>query len=175
MNCEQVHEVLDDFLNGKMSGSRSRDMRLHLASCPACASTLSPAERIEILPVLDETLEPSEDFDARFHAELQRRRAAMSADFSKESRGSAWFVWRHPWQLTAVGALAALLAAGIFLRHSGDRYGLSDNPGEIAIAENLNLLQDMAVINNLDLLENFDTIEKMTPAVDGSQEQRSIE
>jgi hypothetical protein len=175
MNCEQVHEVLDDFLNGRMSGSQSRNIRLHLASCAACASSLSPTERIEILPVLDETLEPSADFGARFHAELQRRKAAMSPAFSKESRGRAWLIWRHPWQLTAVGALAALLAAGIFVRHSRDGIGLSDNPGDITIAENLNLLQDMAVINNLDLLENFDTIETMTPALDGSQEQRSIE
>jgi hypothetical protein len=43
----------------------------------------------------------------------------------------------------------------------------------MAIAESLNLLQDMAVINHLDLLENFEEIERLTPALEGSKEQRS--
>ena len=64
MNCEQIREVLNAFVNGRMSGDESRAVRLHLASCAACASRLSPAERVEILPALDDEIEPSEDFAA---------------------------------------------------------------------------------------------------------------
>jgi anti-sigma factor RsiW len=171
MNCEQIREVLNAFINGRMSGDESRAVRLHLASCAACASRLSPAERVEMLPALDDEIEPSEDFAARFQEKLQRRKTKSS--YAKERSGGRSFVWRRPWQLTAAGALAALLMAGIFLQHSGDRLNVPDNLTDFPVAENLSLLQDMSVINNLDFLENFETIEKITLTLEGSKEQRS--
>ena len=170
MNCEQIREVFEAFVNGRMSGAESRAVRLHLASCAACASILSPAERVEILPALDYEIEPSEDFAAGFQQKLRRRKMESS---SKERSGGFSFVGRRPWRLTAVGALAALLMAGIFLRHSGERLNLPDNLNDFSVAENLSLLQDMPVINNLDFLENFETIEKITPTLEGSKEKRS--
>jgi hypothetical protein len=171
MNCEQIRKVLNTFLNGGMSGDESRAVRLHLASCAACASRLSPAERMEILPALDDEIEPSEDFAARFQEKLQRRK--MESFSAKERSGRLLFFGRRPWQLSAVGALAALLMAGIFLRHSGDRLNVPDDLNDIPVAENLSLLQDMPVINNLDFLENFETIERITVTLEGSKGQRS--
>jgi anti-sigma factor RsiW len=171
MNCEQIREVLNAFVNGRMSGDESRAVRLHLASCAACASRLSPAERVEILPALDDEIEPSEDLAARFHGKLQQRK--METSYTKERSGGLSFLWRRPWQIAAVGTLAALLMAGIFLRHSGDGLNVPDPMNDFSIAENLSLLQDMPVINNLDFLENFETIEKITMTLEGSKEQRS--
>jgi hypothetical protein len=176
MNCEQVREVLDAFVNGRKSGEESRAVRLHLASCAACASSLSPSERIEILPALDDEIEPSEDYAARFHAKLQNQKMGMLPVYAKEKRRASPFwlsAWGRPWQLAALGALAMLLVAGVFLRRPGGTSNEPDNLNDLAIAENLHLLQDMAVINNLDLLENFDTIEKLAPALESSKEQRS--
>ena len=170
MNCEQIREVLNAFVNGRMSGDESRAVRLHLASCVACASRLSPAERVEILPALDDEIEPSEDFAARFQEKLQRR--IMESSSARERSGGLSFFWRRPWQLAVVGALA-LLMAGIFLRPSGDGLNVSDTMNDFSVAENLSLLQDMPVINNLDFLENFETIEKITLTIEGSKEQRS--
>lgn len=171
MNCEQIREVLNVFVNGGMSGDESRAVRRHLASCAACASRLSPIERVEILPALDDEIEPSEDFAARFQGELQRRKKESS--FAKERSGGLPFFGRRPWQLGAVGTLAALLMAGIFLRHSGDGLNVPDTISDFSVAENLSLLQDMPVVNNLDFLENFETIEKITLTLEGSKEQRS--
>jgi len=171
MNCEQIREVLNVFVNGGMSGDESRAVRLHLASCAACASRLTPAERVEILPALDDEIEPSEDFAARFQQKLQRRKKESSS--KKERSGGLSLFWRHPWQLATVGTLAALLMAGIFLRHSEDALNVPDTMNDFSVAENLSLLQDMPVINNLDFLENFETIEKITLTLEGSKEQRS--
>ena len=171
MNCEQIREVLNAFVNGRMSGDESRAVRLHLASCAACASRLSPAERVEILPALDDEIEPSEDFAAGFQQKLRRRK--MESSSANEQSGEFSFFGRRPWHLTAVGALAALFMAGIFLRHSGDGFNLPDNLNDFSVAENLSLLQDMPVINNLDFLENFETIEKITMTSEGSKGQRS--
>ena len=97
----------------------------------------------------------------------------MESSSAKERSGGLSFFGRRPWQLTAVGALAALFMAGIFLRHSGDGLNVPDNLNDFSVAENLSLLQDMPVINNLDFLENFETIEKITLTLEGSKEQRS--
>ena len=59
------------------------------------------------------------------------------------------------------------------MRHSGDGLNVPDNLNDFSVAENLSLLQDMPVINNLDFLENFETIEKITLTLEGSKEQRS--
>jgi anti-sigma factor RsiW len=174
MNCEQVRKLLDAFLNGRLSGDESRAVRKHLASCVTCSSSLSLEEKIEMLPALDETIEPSEDFAARFHAKLQQRKTATFPNFSGEKRGGALLSWRRPWPLATAGALAALLVVGIFVRHSKDGSSLPDNASDLIIADNLSLLEDLPVISNLDLLENFDAIEKMTPALEGAKEQRGI-
>jgi anti-sigma factor RsiW len=171
MNCEQIREVLNAFVNGRMSGGESKAVRLHLASCAACTSRLSPAERVEILPALDDEIEPSDDFVTRFQGKLQRRK--MESSPAKERSGGLSFFWQRPWQLAAVGVLAALLMAGIFFRHSGDGLNLPETINDFSVAENLSLLQDMPVINNLDFLENFETIEKITLTLEGSKEQRS--
>jgi len=171
MNCEQIREVLNAFVNGRMDGVESRAVRLHLASCAACASRLSPAERVEILPALDDEIEPSEDFAARFQEKLQRQK--MESSSAKERLGGLSFFGRRPWQLAAVGTLSAMLMAGIFLRHSGDGLNVPDTMNALSVAENLSLLRDMPVINNLDFLENFEAIEKITLTIEGSKEQRS--
>jgi anti-sigma factor RsiW len=174
MNCEQIRNILKAFGEGMLNAEDSRAVRGHLASCFACASRLSPAERMEILPSLDDEIEPSEDFTARFHARLQERgRKAVSI-----SRPVPWwkvvFVWGRPWNYAAAGALAAILIAGVFW--GGYLHGtreLSGDMNELSIAEHLPLLQDMAVISNLDLLEDFDTIESLSPEREGAKIQRS--
>jgi hypothetical protein len=172
MNCGQVQEVFNSFMEGTLRGEESRAVRMHLAFCHTCASKLSPFELMEILPALDQEIEPSQDFAWRFHAKLQERRQAFM------KRPNPWwrsvFAWGRPRQLAAIGALAALMAAGIFL---GKYPGSARNPAEyfndIAVAENLPLLKDMAVISNLDLLEDFDAIEDLTLEPEGSKIQRS--
>ena len=173
MNCEQIREVLKAFISGRMSGDESRAVRLHLASCAACASRLSPAEWVEILLALDAEIEPSEDFTARFQGKLRRRKMESLSLSAKERSGGLSFFGRRPWQLAAAGALAALLMIGIFLRHSGNGLNVPDNLNDFSVAESLSLLQDMPVINNLDFLENFETIEKITLTLEGSKKQRS--
>ena len=147
MNCEELKGVLNAFLNGRLSGEASRSVRRHFASCAACASLLSAADRIEILPALDDSIDPSGTFAARFHSRLhiQQRKP----------------VWKYPWTLASAAAL--ILGVGIFLSQYLNRTAtVPENQNDLPIAENLPLLEDMAVIQHLDLLENFDAIENLT-------------
>ncbi len=148
MNCDELKRVLNDFLNGTLSGEESREARRHLASCNACVSRLDPADRMEVLPVLDDELEPSDDFAERFHRRLQAPRRNA--------------VWRNPLTLAAAAALVLISAALFFGQHFRGLAEISVNPNDLTLAEDLPILENMAVIQNLELLENFDAIEKLT-------------
>ena len=166
MNCQQIREAMEAFMNGKLRGEESREVRRHLASCDACSSRLSPSEWMEILPALDEEIEPTEDFSSRFHARLQERRSHRIPWWRKIS------AWGRPWQLAAAGALALALVGIFLVRYLGEPTDQAEY-ADIAVAEDLPFFDDMAIISNLDLLEDFDIIENLDLRPEGSKIQRS--
>ena len=126
--------------------------------CILCRRVDEP-ELTELLSALDEVVEPAADIGARFHARLQAHRA------TRNSIGPAPPWWRRiapqglPGRLAMGGALAAVVLAGVLLQNR--RTVPLPPPGDIAIAEYLPLYEDMGLINNLELLEDFDDIEGM--------------
>jgi anti-sigma factor RsiW len=153
MNCKQARELLGLLLEGKLSGTEARDVRVHLASCGSCAAGLPGGQWVEVLPVLDETVEPSGDFSSRFYAQLEARPKRW------RRRIGGWGWTRR---LAAAGALAAAIGVGIFaVRYPFSMHDREDSVNDFAVMEKLPLLQDMAVISHLDLLEDFDTIEEL--------------
>jgi hypothetical protein len=165
MNCKETREKLEEFLAGQLGGAEARGIRLHLASCSGCASALPALDLVEILVAMDQEIEPASDLQERFFRRLERHRASGSAA-ARECR-SWWQLFLH-WvfgqRLAAAGALAAALALGLYLgKHRVEEPASNPPIADIAIAENLPLLQDMPVIENLDLLEDFDTIQSLSP------------
>ena len=173
MSCTEVQTFLKRFLSGKLGGAEARHIREHLASCPRCASALIGEDRIELLPALDEEIEPSEDFRGRFMARLETHRAEAARGPAENSRRALFGYWTLSNRLAAAGALAAVLAFGIYLGLYQSPQNLPDrNPGDIAIAENLPLLQDMKVIEYLEFLEDFDAIQNLS---DGGKAPSSVQ
>jgi hypothetical protein len=161
MNCEETRAALGSFLGGKLIGEQSRSIRLHLAGCADCASTLSKLDRMEILPAIDEEIEPPPHLAAQFRARLEEHRSRTAKNHS----GFSFFRWYSKWgwrnQLAAAMGLVVLLAAGVFWnRYMTMQRGSTIS--EISVAENLPLLRDMAVIENLDLLEDFENIQDLS-------------
>jgi hypothetical protein len=118
---------------------------------------------MEILPALDDSIEPSGDFAARFYARLEERRSGnpvperLPASGVKQSRVSRWTRF-----LAAAAMLIAAFAAGLFLRQY--EYRTPDTAEVIDgfdVTENLPLLEDMALISDLEFFENLDAIENM--------------
>ncbi len=163
MNCKEFEHCLEPLLAGKLRGEEARQVRQHVRDCPRCRTALSPADRIEILPLLDGEIEPREDLDGRFRARLAAHRAdRTTADASSFaiSFGQSWFA---PGRIAALGALAAFLFLGVYLGlYQVPAPGPVSTSGEMSIAENLPLLQNMGVIKNLDMLEDFDAIEEIS-------------
>ena len=162
MNCAETQTRLKLFLSGTLEGTESRNVRLHLAACVRCASVLNPTDRVEILPVIDESIELSEEFHDRFLARLQSHRANQAEG---RRNSSLWWnrlaQWSMPRRLAAGGSLAAVLLLGCYLAFFGAREKPGPVPSDITIVENLQLLKDMKVIENIDLLEDFESIQAL--------------
>jgi anti-sigma factor RsiW len=169
MSCTEIQRDLGDFLEGRLRGSAARRVREHLAACPACSSSLAPADRAEILPAVDEVVEPADDLRERFRSRLNSHRGARGTE---PWLASPWPVTRLrlPWsrQLASLAVLAALLVCGIYFGlYRSAAPGSAWTPADMTIAEDLPLLQDLDVIRNLDLLEEFDEIEQLATADSG--------
>ena len=164
MNCAEIKNHMEKFLNGSLGGAQSRRIRAHMASCAQCVSSLTENDRIEALASRDEAIEPSPDFHARFMSRLESHRAAKDARLQRSSPWWRLFLnWNLGRQLAAAGALAAVVLTAVYLGkyRTPDPAAPPNAMNDIAIAENLSLLQDMRVIENLDLLEDFDSIQNL--------------
>jgi hypothetical protein len=159
MSCKEIQEEIERFLSGALSGFESRRIRIHLRGCPACASRLSPSDRVETLVALDEDIEPSPGLERRFRARLEAHRARSAG---------RWWTWipasRVQQTLALAGSLAVLAGVVIFWTARPTEPPPPTPPPEAAIVENLPLLQDLGVIENLELLEDFDVLQEMSTA-----------
>jgi predicted anti-sigma-YlaC factor YlaD len=158
MNCQNIQELLAPFLEGRLHGDDGHQVRRHLASCEACRSGLSPQDLMEILPVLDETIDPSENFESRFYARLNESRRRNPKPTRWKWPGS----WGWSWRLATAGVLTVAVAAGLFFRQSTQT--VPDSSAvfyELDVTENLPILKDMALISDLELFEDLDTIENL--------------
>ncbi len=163
MNCQQTKDLMKPFLDGALDRNTAQSLRRHLATCRECASMLDPVDLMEILPVLDESLEPSEDFAARFYTELETRKNRNPAPERLPVSGmkQSWLP-RWSWRLAAASFLAVVVAAGLYYRQSEYRTPYSAAVFyDFEITEKLPLLKDMALIRDMEFFENLDAIENL--------------
>lgn len=163
MNCQETKDLIRPFLDGTLDRSAMQQIRAHLATCKECASRLEPQDLMEILPVLDESIEPSGDFTDRFYAALEssRNRKSDPARLSISGMTRSWLP-RWSWGLAAAAMLTVVVSTGLYLRQS--RYDAPDEVEvfyDLEVTENLPLLRDMSLISNLELFENMDAIENL--------------
>jgi anti-sigma factor RsiW len=115
MKCEQISELLPEYLQGNLSPGQRHNVEEHLEHCADCSEEVVIWRKLSLLPVE----QPSAGSRARFEAMLQAYQAGRSnqpiAAFEKRPGISAWNVFR--WLLSPLGAMAwsaALLAIGIY-------------------------------------------------------------
>jgi Putative zinc-finger/HEAT repeats len=113
MKCEQVAELLPDYLQGGLPPEQRRAVEQHIAQCAECRDDVAIWEKLSLLPA--EIPDPAvrERFDAMLQAYRSGRedRAAVP-----ERRASFWDTLR--WLRSPGGAVAwsmALLAIGAFI------------------------------------------------------------
>lgn len=115
MKCEQIAELLPDYLQGSLIPDEHRTVEAHLEQCADCSEEVAVWKKLSLLPVE----QPSPMSRVRFEAMLQAYQAGRSNQPSGESawrkRFSSWS-FLH-WLRSPLGATAwsaALLAIGVF-------------------------------------------------------------
>ena len=115
MKCEQISELLPDYLQGNLSPGQHHKVEEHLEHCADCSEEVVIWKKLSLLPVE----QPSPASRARFEAMLQAYQAGRSnqpiAAFEKRPSISTWNVFH--WLRSPLGAMAwsvALLAIGVY-------------------------------------------------------------
>jgi anti-sigma factor RsiW len=150
MRCRACTKHLPAWLDGELAPKLADEVAAHLQACGACAAERRRLEAL--LRVVDSVEAPplSAGFDAAFRTKLAEARVAAAASSSAEPPRRAW--WRLPALGAAAAALAVAVVVGVTLR---SRTHPTLPEGEVAIAQNLELLRDYEVVSNLDALEDF--------------------
>jgi anti-sigma-K factor RskA len=112
MKCEEMGELLPDYLQGSLKAEQDELVEKHIAECADCREDVAIWKKLSLLPVE----QPSKDSRLRFEATLNAyqvgRNDKAAAELGREKRGTLWNWLRSP--LGAVAWSAALLVVGVF-------------------------------------------------------------
>ena len=147
MSCNRMENKILGYVDGRLKESERLEVEKHLATCAACRLRVNEFRAVSSL--LDElpVIEPSPAFDLRVHARV----AALPVKRS-------WWAAFLPAPRVAIAA-SALVLATVWV-------GTRPNPAP-QIAQ-----EDIPVLENLDVLSNFDLLTELpqpVPADDGGQ------
>jgi anti-sigma factor RsiW len=116
MKCEQIAELLPDYLQGTLGQEQQHSVESHLIQCAECSEEVALWKKLSLLPLE----QPSPASRARFEAMLQAFQAGRSRlperNWNRRERASAWNVFH--WLRSPLGAVAwsaALLVVGLFV------------------------------------------------------------
>ena len=117
MKCEQISELLPDYLQGRLSREQDQNVEAHLEQCADCSEEVVIWRKLSLLPVD----QPGPESRARFAAMLEAYQAGRSNqpedDSHRRMPASAWDWKVFNWLRSPAGAMAwglVLLAIGVF-------------------------------------------------------------
>ncbi len=123
MNCEQVSQLLPDFLQGSLGHGQDDRVEQHLRHCAGCRESVALWNKLALIP----REEPSDTLRLRFEAMLsayQESRHAAEPRFVERRAAQVIPFWSSGWQRWALAA-----AAGVVLLISGFAAGRLTVPG----------------------------------------------
>jgi anti-sigma factor RsiW len=117
MKCEQIAELLPDYLQGTLSGEQASLVEAHCQQCADCLDEIAFWKKLSLLPSEQPSSESRARFEAMLHAypsAVAEQAASAVPDAKRASGWSAIIQWfRSPFG--AVAWSAALLVMGVFL------------------------------------------------------------
>jgi hypothetical protein len=116
MKCEQIAELLPDYLQEGVSGEEKKIVEQHLESCAECSEIAGLWKKLALIPDEQPSAAGRERFDAMLQAYQTGRQQQVNTDRIREGRASIWHVFQ--WWRSPVGAVAwsiALIALGTYV------------------------------------------------------------
>ncbi|MBI3406662.1 MAG: zf-HC2 domain-containing protein [Acidobacteria bacterium] len=149
MNCEQISELLPDYLQGSLGRGQEDLVERHLRECAACRESVALWNKLSLLP----KEEPSPALRARFEAMMLAYEEARRAESSRAIAPPAKVVpiWGGSgWQQWAAGLAAAVVL--LIIGFSAGRYsGLTRDmsaPQELtAVRAELSYMRQLVVLS----------------------------
>ena len=153
MSCSRMEKQILPYVDGRLKPTEIRDVETHLQSCVACRTRVNEFRAVSGL--LDELpqIEPSGAFDARV-------RARVAAEPVKQS----WWSVFMPSPRAAFAASFLLLASIWVGTHSNNNPVNFQNAPSAQAAIDPN---DLPVLENYDILANFEPLEDLPQPVQG--------
>lgn len=146
MRCDQAREAIAD---ARYGGGPSPELQAHLAECDACRALHARHGALDRWLALDEPAAASPGFDARFFAALDR----------EKSRTRRRRALRLAWLVVPAAAAAAAVALLWWQRPGAAPSELP--PDELALAVDLEMVEDIEVVSKLDELEAYDVLSQI--------------
>lgn len=162
MSCERMESRILGYVDGRLKESERLEVEKHLATCAPCRVRVEEFRAVSGL--LDElpVIEPSPAFDTRV-------RALVAAEPVKQN----WWAWLHVSPRVAFAASMLLLAAiwlGYFHRPQTPQLPWSNQ--QVADEE---MMQDLPVLEDHDVLSNFEPLKELPPPVQNDESQTPSE
>ncbi len=167
--CQAVQANLTAWIDGELSAGWNDRIRQHVAACPACAGEAAGLRRsIEWQRCALPRVVALDDFSAApLRARLQ---CALVAEPAESQPGWTWLI--RPLAV-AGGALAAATILLVLIAGGPKAVliPLGVEPPPVAVTREPELFTDYPLIQHLDALENFDTVQSV-PLDDDQASQR---
>ncbi|HXJ07063.1 MAG TPA: zf-HC2 domain-containing protein [Candidatus Acidoferrum sp.] len=175
MKCEQIGELLPDFLQGSLNEEQNEIVELHMAQCADCRDEVAIWKKLGLLPEEQPSAASRARFEATLHAYQTGRSDRASARFGRAGRAAGSNIWQ--WVRTPLGAVAwsaALLVIGIFAgNYFGSRPTHSDT-GQNEIAAMHTELTNMRQLVVLSMLQQQSASERLQ-GVSWSQQEEHLD
>jgi len=153
MNCEEIGELLPDYLQGRLSDIQAKEVEKHLVECAACGEEAALWQKLALLP----EEQPSNALRSKFKAMLEGyqsgrlEKKSPAAEKSKAPVPMLWGLgnWR---QLPAAGIVWAclFLACGYFVgRHSERETNPATTPQIAAMQQEVEAMRTTVALSML--------------------------
>src|SRR5689334_10825152 len=115
MKCEACQSILEEYFDGELPAKAVKEVRAHLASCPACAAELAVLRQShELYTRYERDVEVTPALWAGIEARIKTERAALP-DRTASSGWGDWFkgLFAMPHISPAFAAALVVLAIGL--------------------------------------------------------------
>jgi anti-sigma-K factor RskA len=148
MKCEEIGELLPDYLQGSLKAEQDELVEQHIAECGDCREEVAIWKKLSLLPVEQPIAGSRERFEAMLRAYQTGRNDRAATGVGRENRGSVWSWLRSP--VGAVAWSAALLIVGVFAGNYFGNKTTHTNQDEIAAMHTeLTNMKQMVVLSML--------------------------
>src|SRR5579872_2230540 len=150
MKCEEIGELLPDYLQGSLKAEQDYLVEQHIEQCADCREEVVIWKKLSLLPMEKPSKESRERFEAMLQAYQTGRNDKASGRIEREKRGSLWSWLRSP--VGAVAWSAALLVIGVLAgSYLGNRPVRSNTSQDeiVAIRTELTNMKQMVVLSML--------------------------